>query len=269
MNKILTISIAVLAISAPAAAQNQSQRPKLKPAPLIEGFKFDRIDGLVTKDPKEDKWFFTPENNLTDGRGLIPAGQKVQLLPSSTLEAITTVAEDTTLNVRISATVTKYRNRNFLFPTYFLPAESPEETTPPEEKQQQRQQEKTEDNSQQDSIIPADVLQKLKPRHRSLPKQAKQIIQTDADSILSSRTGFATIDKKNKVFTIDALGKNVEGIELRLLPCQTLERLENKINESPHRQRYRVAGIITKYKDSYHLLPQQAVRTYNHGNFAR
>ena len=144
-----------------------------------------------------------------------------------------------------------------------------EQTPPPEEKQQKGEQDKSEDDLQQDSIIPADVMKRLKPRSRPDLTKRKQIIQTDADSILASRTGFATIDKQNKVFTIDALGKSVENINFQLLPCQTLERLEKKIAQSPYRQRYRVAGIITKYKNNYYLLPQQAARTYNHGNFAR
>ena len=164
---------------------------------------------------------------------------------------------------------TKYRNQNFLFPTYFLPVNQAEQTPPPEEKQQEADQTRSEDDSQQDSIIPADVMKKLRPRNRPDPAKRKQIIQTDADSILPGRTGFVTIEKQNKAFTIDALGKNVENINLQLLPCQVLELLENKIAQSPYRQRYRVAGIITKYKNNYYLLPQQAVRTYNYGNFAR
>ena len=269
MNKILIISILALIINIPAPAQNQPKEQTVKASPLVEGFKFDRLDGLVTKDRKEDKWFFAPEKNLTDGRGLIPAGKKIQLLPSNTLQALAASVEKTPQSIRLSAAVTKYRSRNFLFPTYFLLGEEPEQITPPEEKQEQSQQDKTEDNSQQDSIIPADVLEKLKPRHRPLPKQAKQIIQTDADSILPSRTGFVKIDKQNKSFEVDALGRNVENISLQLLPCQVLERLENKIAESPYRQRYRLTGIVTKYKKDYYLLPQQATRTYNHGNFAR
>lgn len=266
MNKILIISIAVLTMSTLTLAQDQPQKPAVEPTPLIEGCKFDRIDGLVTKDQKQDKWFFTPENNLTDGRGLIPAGQKIQLLPSSTLEAITAVAEGSTLNARISASVTKYRNQNFLFPTYFIPMNQAEQTPPPLKKTEET---KDKADSQQNSIIPLDVMKKLKPRNRPDPVKRKQIIQTDADSILPSRTGFIAIEKQNKTFTIDALGRNVENINLQLLPCQTLERLENKIAQSPYRQRYRIAGITTKYKNNYYLLPQQAARTYNHGNFAR
>jgi len=269
MNKILTISTLALLMTFPALAREQPQVPKEKPAPLIEGFKFDRIDGILTKDDKQDNWFFTPENNLTDGRGLIPAGQKIQLLSSSTLEAMTAAAEKTPQGVRLSATVTKYRGQNFLFPTHFLLTSNAEQITAPEEKQQEADQTKSEDDSQQDSIIPADVLKKLKPKNQPPLIKSKQIIQADADSILPSRTGFVIIDEQGKSFKIDALGRNVENINLELLPCQTLEKLENKIAKSPYRQRYRIVGITTKYKSNYYLLPQQAVRTYNHGNFAR
>jgi hypothetical protein len=182
---------------------------------------------------------------------------------------LTASVEKTPQNIRLSATVTKYRGQNFLFPTHFLLTSSAEQITPPVEKTGSADQNKTEDKPAQDSIIPPDVMEKLKPRHRPLPIQAKQIIQADADSILPSRTGFVKIDKQNKTFSIDALGRNVENINFQLLPCQSLERLENKIAQSPYRQRYRLAGIITKYKNNYYLLPQQATRTYNHGNFTR
>lgn len=260
--------LTLMTISIPAAAHDQSQKQAVKASPLVEGFKLDRIEGLVSKDEEQGKWFFAPEVNLTDGRGLIPAGKKIQMLPSNTLQALAASIEKTPQSIRLTATVTKYRSQNFLFPMYFMLAEAPEQTAPPEEKQQAEQQEDA-DHSQQDSIIPADVMEKLKPRRRTLPVKAKEIIQADADSIMSSRTGFVKIDNEKKSFEVDALGRNVENISLQLLPCQVLERLEDKISQSPYRQRYRLSGIITKYEKDSYLLPQQAARTYNHGNFAR
>jgi hypothetical protein len=265
MNKILIILLMALPISFSAFATDQPQKPSTKKTLLIEGFKFDRMDGLVTKDEKSNKWFFTPDKDLTDGIGSLPAGEKIQLLPSSTLESIISLAQNSSQTIRLSATVTKYRGQNFFFPTYFMPMDQSKEAPP--ETQTQENIEK--DEPKTESIIPEDIMKKLKPTRRPDFTRRKQIAPTDQDSILAGRTGFVKIGQEKTTFGIDSLGRNVEKTYFQLLPCQLLERLENKLAKSPHRQRFRVIGIITKYKNTYYLLPQQATRTYDHGNFAR
>jgi hypothetical protein len=78
------------------------------------------------------------------------------------------------------------------------------------------------------------------------------------------------IDDSAKVFTIDGLGRNVDDLHFRLLPCETLEATEKSLVETPIvRQRFRVSGVITMYKGQRYMLLQRATRTYSHDNFAR
>lgn len=144
------------------------------------------------------------------------------------------------------------------------------EDKPPEQQADETvEKDQPKEEPETESIIPEDVMKKLKPTRRPDFTRRKQITLTDQDSILAGRTGFVKIGQEKTTFAIDSLGRNVEKTSFQLLPCQLLERLENKLTKSPHRQRFRVIGIITKYKNTYYLLPQQATRTYDHGNFAR
>ena len=87
--------------------------------------------------------------------------------------------------------------------------------------------------------------------------------------MLADRTGFVIGGEGDKVFVIDGLGRNVEDISFRLLGCEVLERTEANLAGSPYRQRYRVAGRVTKYKGQFYMLLQRAVRLYSHQNFGR
>ena len=68
---------------------------------------------------------------------------------------------------------------------------------------------------------------------------------------------------------LDALGRNVSGVSLRLLPCETLELAELKRSIDFEPVRFRIAGILTKYESQDYLLLQKATQTYSHGNFGR
>ena len=61
----------------------------------------------------------------------------------------------------------------------------------------------------------------------------------------------------------------MEEISFQLLPCQAIERLGLKRNDRVTHIRYKMTGILTKYKGRYYLLPQRARRAYSHGNFGR
>ena len=112
-------------------------------------------------------------------------------------------------------------------------------------------------------------MEKLRPKRVVNLAKLKKVVEVEGDVTLANRTGFVAGDERAKAFKIDALGRNIEDISFELLPCETLEYTERKIAENDLRQRYKVAGIITKYKGRFYLLLQRAVRTYSHGNFAR
>lgn len=292
--KILTMVILSLSVAnkIPGDEQNtQLQQPKFYPF-LREGFVFDGVEGMVTRaDEKKDRWLFTPDVDVSDGRGIIKAGQPIELLPSSTLEKITADIEEPkgATAVRLWATVTRYSNRylltgsvledisvhkdffdkNFLLAWYFIPMSAIEEPQSKTETDESAAESPAPaKQSQEDAIIPVDVMAMLKPKRMVNLAKLKKLDIT-GDVMLADRTGFVVSDQPSKVLKMDSLGRNVEDISFRLLPCEVLQRTERNLDASAYRQRYRVAGRVTKYKGEFYMLLQRAVRTYNHGNFAR
>ena len=268
--------------------------------PLREGSMVSAVDGKLTKAAESNKWFFTAEVNITDGRGTIKAGEPIELLPSGMLERmISLAADDEASHVRLWARVTRYCNRNvlidkmpsrkfvnrktpdkqtldskfldenmfnrnFLFPIYFVPLSTIDET------EEQKDQAGDTGETDEESIIPAEVLKRLKPKRVANLARLDDMLETQGDVILANRTGFVIIDDSAKVFTIDGLGRKVDDLHFKLLPCETLEATEKSLVEMPIvRQRFRVSGVITMYKGQRYMLLQRATRTYSHGNFAR
>jgi len=257
---------------------------------IREGFVLDGVDGRITHaEGSEDRWLFAADVDISDGRGVIKAGREIELLPSGTLEQMTAqIGEGKgSAGVRLWAIVTRYSNRhrlsgggreedvslckeffdkNFLFAWYFIPmggvGGEPGETEGEEKAQHE------EATDEDDSIIPVDVMALLKPKRMVNLARLKKL-DVEGDMMLADRTGFVVSDESGKVFNLDGLGRNVEGVSFRLLGCEVLERVEANSAASPYRQRYRAAGRITKYKGEFYMLLQRAVRTYTHGNFAR
>jgi len=287
---ILMVSLAGVAVVFGAEGDVQVKQAKSY-AFIREGFVLDGVDGRITRaQGSEYRWLFAADVDISDGRGVIKAGEAIELLPSGTLEQMTAQIEEgkAGAGVRLWAIVTRYSNRyrltaggledvslrkeffdkNFLFAWYFIPMGSiREEQSEAEDKEEAKQEEVTEEEVE-DSIIPADVMALLKPKRMvNLAKLKKLDIKGDV--MLADRIGFVIAGERGKVFAIDGLGRNVEDVSFRLLGCEVLERTEADLARSPYRQRYRVAGRVTKYKGEFYMLLQRAVRTYNHGNFAR
>jgi hypothetical protein len=101
------------------------------------------------------------------------------------------------------------------------------------------------------------------------PASAKKA-QSEKDSILADRTAFLVEqDDGQIVFVLDAFGRNVRPVSLRLLPCEVLELAEQRQSALPEPVRFKIAGIVTKYKGKNYLLLQKATRVYSHQNFDR
>lgn len=120
-----------------------------------------------------------------------------------------------------------------------------------------------------DSILPDEVWQELKLPYAEDLKLREKAPKVLKDVSLTNRTGFITQGDGYKIFTIDAMGRNVDNSSYKLLFSETLERTERDIVTSPGRNRYKVSGTITMFKGEYYMLMHRAVKTYNHGNFAR
>ena len=298
--KRLFLYCAVFVVGLATVVAHAGAKPQEGARPLREGSMVSAVNGKLTKAAESNTWFFTAEVNITDGRGTIKAGEQIELLPSSTLERMTSLAaDDEAIHVKLWARITRYCNRNvlidklpsrkfvnrkapnkqdidskflgenlfnrnFLFPIYFVPLSTIDET--------EEQKDQTDDtgSSDEESIIPADVLERLKPKRVVNLAKLDDMLDTKGDVILANRTGFVIIDDIAKVFTIDGLGRNVDDLHFKLLPCETLEATEKSLIDTPIvRQRFRVSGVITMYKGQRYMLLQRTTRTYSHGNFAR
>jgi hypothetical protein len=155
---------------------------------LRDGFALNGIDGKLTGPDSNDVWFFKLASDVNDFREQIDAGTKLELLPSSALEKMIADANgSSSASYRLWGRVTKYKNRNFIFPNHFLPFGK----TPPKEppKQEINEQSIKNDEPQPDVndpnsalAIPLDIMKKLEADNSEEPNQTKEAIpQSTAD----------------------------------------------------------------------------------------
>jgi hypothetical protein len=257
----------LLLVAAPAFAQEQQT-----PRPLLrDGFVMMGADGKVVA--RADKWFFEIERDISDGRTVIAAGSKLQILPSSGLEKLVAdMAENNRNTYRLyNALVTRYDGQNYLFCDYFVPLAEVSEPAPEQSGEPNETPTEIRINEPNDAVtIPQEIIEKLRGRRIIRPEKLKKGLELKQDSILTGRTGFI---KKNSdgawVFDFDAVGRNVSKVSLELLPCRMLDITQQKQTQAPGRVRFEVSGIVTKYHGKYYLLLQTAKRSYGHGNFGR
>jgi len=278
---------------------------------LPDGFILRGVEGKLNSFDANEGWFFEFDSAVKYDKDVLKAGTNLKLLPSSTLERMIADANDRSLAsapvaeaapatgaganyYRLWARVTKYKERNFIFPEYFLPLGKAEPSPPSTVQQSQEKAQPIISEPNDELAIPKQILEKLEGR-RTVPQQ--QISQQTAikqNYVLANRTGFisscvpstalgagvrdAYCEKKNTqyairntqyVFVFDALGRNIQQTSLRLLPCQTLELAQQIQVAEPDPVRFKIAGIVTEYKGQCFLLLQQATRVYSHDNFGR
>ncbi len=272
--KKLTILTLALFIAAGQSALCEAAL-KHKPKLLQDGFVIAGSDGELSKMGDDGEWFVKFDKTIVDDKGQIRAGQLIQLLPASTLEKITLTVKSASpaggkylaFSIRLWGRVTQYGDKNFIFPTYFLPlAELRPQSPPPSRPAEPNI------NEPGDAIIlPDDVLQKLRARRPVKLAQLRIGLESQEDEILNERIGFILKPKNSPycIFKLDALGRNLEDISFRLLPCEALEKASITRPGGIARCRYKITGILTKYKGRQYLLPQRVTKVFSHDNFAR
>jgi hypothetical protein len=261
---------------------------------LPDGFMLMGVDGKLTQsfdaaqDGKDsnDCWFFEFDSVVIDS--IKTAGvMKLELLPSSALEKMIADANDSSAaDYRLAARITKYKDRNFIFPLNFLPL-SVIKDIPSESLQQAQpeaqpiQQEIEEPNNWLG--IPKEILEKIKigsaspstdsgQSGRTVRVIAGRQTQIKQNYVLVNRTGFLVKKSDgNMVFSLDALGRSAgsAGDIFQLLPCQALELAEQLQSAVPDQVRFKIAGLVTEYRGEKFLLLHRAIRVYSHGNFGR
>jgi hypothetical protein len=233
----------------------------------------------------ESGWFYEFETDVNDLRVKATAGTTLKLLPSSTLEKLIADVNERSVNTyRLSGWVTKYKGANFIFPNHFLPVSTIIKQQPrTDQKPEEDIQSAPEKESEQPAVsepndlltMPKEIMERLEagrivrpPTPRRTTKTKKIVLEQD--SILADRSAFLVKHKDGRlVFILDALGRNVRPVSLRLLPCEALELVELTQSAIPEPVRFKIAGIVTKYKGEKYLLLHRAARIYSHGNFAR
>lgn len=299
MSRTSVFLILVFFVSVVAAA-SEFDTEIIDETPLLrDGFVMMGVDGKLVGPDSNDVYFFELLSDVNDYRVILKAGTKLELLPSSALEKmIAGVKKRPAVIYRLwNGRVTRYRGRNFIFPNYFMPmmkAEKPEPKTS-RAPQQEREQRLALDEPNDVLAMPPEVIERLRARREKTYVSVQPIkdvneISVDksqpaaeegklpssrsyaqsVDSVFVDRTAFLVErDDGRFVFVPDALGRNVQKLSLRLLPCAVLEITEQKQAAQPEPVRFKIAGIMTKYKGDSFLLLEKAIRTYSHGNFGR
>lgn len=247
-----------------------SQTPPVKPL-IRDGFGLTGVDGDLSS--TGGKWFFKFDSEISDDVGQINAGEAVELLPSTALEKILADAQKRNeAGYRLWGDVTKYEGSNFIFPIYFLPVSAAEGQTKEEgTSTAQQQKPKIAINEPNDALaIPDEIVKKLKNRRVLRREELKEGLQLKQDCVLADRTALlgTRADGEPEV-VLDALGRNIPQISIRVLPCEALEQaqLVQSIEADP--VRFKIAGILTQYKGEYYLLLQKAIQAYSHENFGK
>jgi len=308
---IFTFLMSAVASASGISAEIISEMPLLR-----DGFVLNGVDGSLTGPDSNDVWLFELTSDVNDYKTIIKAGTKLELLPSSALEKmIADKKARTTAAYRLwNSRVTRYKDKNFIFPGYFMPLSKPEKAQPSPESQgrpQSRKERPVAEPNQMPSeqprerrlkldepndvlSIPREIIEKLRAEReksgvstqpiadsneisvgKSQPATKEKLpdIQSyarSADSVYVDRTGFLVTQENGRLlFVPDALGRNVTKLSLRLLPCAMLELAELKQAAEPDKIRFKIAGIITKYKGENYLLLEKATRAYSYGNFGR
>ena len=263
------MSTAILLFFCVSAVQTNSVSAAGNPKPINDGFFLAGVEGALITEDRNEPFSFRLNADINEPGVFAGAGTCIELLPCSTLEKIAADANEfPDSNYRIWGTVTKYRGKNFIFAAYFLPLDRPQKTPAETEQKLTDSEQAPPINDPNDTVtIPEHILSRLRTRKTIQPAPASKTEFT-RDYILADRTGFiTTLAGDTAVFTFDALGRNAETQTIELLGSQALELAQNKQAHSLEALRFKVAGIITQFKNRRYMLLQRAARVYSHGNF--
>jgi len=266
----------------PSTGQDASQNPAKPPA---DGTFLAGVDGKLTAG---DTWLFELAADANSVNGPITAGTRFELLPCATLELwIADVNDRYAPTYRLSARVTRFHGKSFLFPTYYLPLSKLKDAKSggaQDEGSQTLRQTAGSGEPDPDLAIPQEVVEKLKDRRMVRGPQresGKPGFQKGPDHTLVDAIGriepaagpvassLQPPASDRFVFIPDAFGWNVSGTRYELLPCAVLEQALQRQAASPEPIRFSVAGLVTEFKGKKYLLLQRAIRAYGHGNFVK
>jgi len=161
------------------------------PPLLRDGFVLRGVDGRLSGPDSNDAWFFELAADVNDFTDVLQAGAKLQMLPCSTLEKM--IADGrmrSEMTFRLwNGRVTRYKGRNFIFPSFFLPLREvrepepdpvtqpqPEESAEPAETPpaRERQVEPVTRDPNDVLTIPIDLLEKLQATRQAMAARERR-----------------------------------------------------------------------------------------------
>ena len=114
--KVLILSLAVSAIF--SAVTNAAAEDK---GLLRDGFIISGVDGKIEQEKTNGKWFFVFSSDVSDDKGRVGAGAKLELLPSAALEKIeANMEKHPSDSYRLWARVTRYEWQKLLIRYLFF-----------------------------------------------------------------------------------------------------------------------------------------------------
>jgi len=292
---------ALLLVTAGASFGAQPAARKLLPETAV----LDRVDGRLLHVDANDTWLFELTMEAKTPEYRLAAGTRFVLLPSATLGRLVADVNDRVApRYRLTARVTLYRGKNYLFPTYYLPLSKFKGDKSPEDEGQKTEAGKPNPQSEirnpksnePELVIPPEVLERLKkqrplrgPRRgaeaqgKPAPESSEQVLVDCVGRVENGRVGYAHQATGNErttngghsppynswVFVPYALGWNVSDVRYALLPCTALEEALRRQRGALDSIRFNVAGLVTEFQGKKYLLLQRAIVVYNYGNFGR
>lgn len=278
MKKTIVLALLLLISSAVLGAVKKSK-------PLLpDGFYLAHIEGrLIASEPNElleanqDRWFFEFASKVTVGKTTLKPGTILEFLPSSALERmIDDAGASSQSSYLLWARTTKYYSKNYLFAERFRGIIERKKRTAPADTSARKS--VLSDTNDVLTLSP-EMIKKLKHdssiRPGKLNAVKKSTLEYATNRLMPNRMGTIHFSQEkispqqHLSFSFDSFGRAIDPNSLILLPCETLQDVEKAQSDELEPLRFRVTGIVTKYRENKYLLLQRATRVYSHQNLGR
>jgi hypothetical protein len=269
----VSFAFAVEPLRLPPRPKKTSPLVRLTPRVVADGTGLDAVDVSLFQ-TQDFSWAFTFHTQVTDNIGVIKAGDQVPVLHCIALEKMQdTLKSNPDAQFRVWGRMTQFQGKNYVFPQIFVILHiEPNAPIQADNNNPQEQKGKIVTNEPNDAVfVPDNIADMLQPKRTvDLADIATSVPQLEENVLFSTRTGFIISDSgDNYVFKPDGLGRNLQMTSFHVLPNDVLWHAVKEINSVPHRVRFRVTGILTKFQGQYYMLIQSASRQFSNGNLAR
>lgn len=235
-----------------------------KKVPLLsDGQMLKAVDGTVRGQPNEPgRWQFTLRADLAVGDRMIPAGTAYEFLPCHALESLVVDSNQYTRTEYrlVSAQVTQYRGRNYLYLKNFVPLITrPVEASPPPTTST------GEPNQPHTLGIPPDVLSQMENDGASSERPGPRMA-IKKDALVFGRRAFSETTGEVTTLILTGMGQNVSQKPIRVLPSRMRDKIEGLQRWYADPLMFRVAGVQTQFQGQPYILLHQAVQLFDYGN---